>query len=48
LLVDLFVLELPLDELLLEDRVVCAILYRLSWLPCQLRLSRRRSPETTH
>jgi hypothetical protein len=26
LLVDLFVLELPLDELLLEDRVVCAIL----------------------
>jgi hypothetical protein len=25
LLVDLFVLELPLDELLLEDRVVCAI-----------------------
>jgi hypothetical protein len=26
LLVDLFVLELPLDERLLEDRVVCAIL----------------------
>jgi hypothetical protein len=26
LLVDLFVLELPLDELVLEDRVVCAIL----------------------
>jgi hypothetical protein len=25
LLVDLFVPELPLDELLLEDRVVCAI-----------------------
>jgi hypothetical protein len=28
----LFVLELPRDELLLEDRVVCAIISRLSWL----------------
>jgi hypothetical protein len=32
LFVDLFVLELPRDGLLLEDRVVCAILPRLSWL----------------
>jgi hypothetical protein len=47
LFVDLFVLELPLDELLLEDRVVCAICYRLSWLPCQLLFSRRRSIGTT-
>jgi hypothetical protein len=30
LLVDLFVLEPPLDELLLEDRVVSAIVYRLT------------------
>jgi hypothetical protein len=30
LLVDLFVLEPLLDELLLEDRVVCAIVLRLS------------------
>jgi hypothetical protein len=32
LFVDLFVLEFPRDELLLEDRVVCAIVSRLSWL----------------
>jgi hypothetical protein len=40
-LVVLFVLEPVLDELLLEDRVVCAIfLASLFWLPCQQRLSR--------
>jgi hypothetical protein len=32
LFVDLFVLEFPRDELLPEDRVVCAIISRLSWL----------------
>jgi hypothetical protein len=32
LFVDFFVLELPRDELPLEDRVVCAIVSRLSWL----------------
>jgi hypothetical protein len=42
LLVVLFVLEPVLDLLLLEDFVVCAIVIRLSWLPCQLRFSRRR------
>ena len=32
LFVDLFVLEFPRDVLLLEGRVVCAIISRLSWL----------------
>src|SRR4029450_2454773 len=32
LFVDFFILELPRDELPLEDRVVCAIVSRLSWL----------------
>jgi hypothetical protein len=41
-LVDLLDLE-PLDELRLEDRVVCAIVLAslFPWLPCQLRSSRR-------
>jgi hypothetical protein len=42
LLVVLFVLEPVLDLLLLEDFVVCAIVVRLSRLPCQLRFSRWR------
>jgi hypothetical protein len=33
-LVDLFVLEPPLDELLLEDRVVCAIVFSPLSLTC--------------
>lgn len=40
LLVDLF--ELPLDELLLEDCVFCAIDIASLGFPCQLRVSRRR------
>jgi hypothetical protein len=32
LFVDLFAPELPRDELPLEDRFVCAIISRLSWL----------------
>ena len=40
LLVDLF--EPPLEELLLEDFVFCAIDIASLGFPCQLRVSRRR------